>query len=486
MMAQPSVERSTRNPYVGPRPLRDYDGLFGRDREAQALTDLLIAERVVLLHAPSGAGKTSLIQAGVIKRLNSEGFRVSGPLRLNGVRPDDASIANRYLWSAVDGLLGNGHAAGAKDATSLDEGLATVEQSFENDDHVIILDQFEEILTLDPADWASQEEFFRALGHALERQNRWALLSMREDYMGGLARYVGLLPTRLDVRFRLDFLEHDAARLAMRGPAASQGVTFTEEAIELLISDLSAIRVQDPMKGQTIVTGPYVEPVQLQVVCETLWRRLERKFDGGFSSIDVQDVRDLSDLDRALGSFYEEVIDDVARTTGASERSLRQWFGSELITESGFRSQTSVGPEHPGIDPNVVLRALEDRYLIRSDERNATRWYELSHDRLVYPVQINNAAWRARNASTWELRAYDWERSNHSERHLLRGDEIRLARQWLSEHDEAAEAVAAYVDASKQAWMQESLRQRISTAIAVLSIALMLETVIIVALLSSR
>lgn len=485
-MAQPSVERSTRNPYVGPRPLRQYDGLFGRDREAQALTDLLIAERVVLLHAPSGAGKTSLIQAGVIKRLKSEGFRVSGPLRLNGVRPDDASIGNRYLWSAVDGLLGNGHAAGAKDATSLDEGLATVEQGFDDDDHVIILDQFEEILTLEPANWGSQEEFFKALGHALDRPNRWALLSMREDYMGGLARYVGLLPTRLDVRFRLDFLEHDAARLAMREPAASRGVTFTEEAIELLISDLSAIRVQDPVEGQKVATGPYVEPVQLQVVCETLWRRLERKLDDDFHSIDVQDIRDLGDLDRALGSFYAEVVGDVAHTTGASERTLREWFGSQLITESDFRSQTSIGPADPGIDSKEVLRALEDRYLIRSDERNATRWYELSHDRLVYPVQANNAAWRARNASTWELRAYDWQRSNQSDRHLLRGDEIRLARQWMSEHEEAAEAVRAHVDASKQAWTQESLRQRISTTIAVLSIALMLETVLIITLLYAR
>ena len=38
---------------------------FGRDGELPELVDLLIAERIVLLFSPSGAGKTSLIQAAL-------------------------------------------------------------------------------------------------------------------------------------------------------------------------------------------------------------------------------------------------------------------------------------------------------------------------------------------------------------------------------------------------------------------------------------
>ena len=53
------------NPYVGPRAFQTGEKLYGRDREVRELLDLLIAERIVLLFSPSGAGKSSLIQAGL-------------------------------------------------------------------------------------------------------------------------------------------------------------------------------------------------------------------------------------------------------------------------------------------------------------------------------------------------------------------------------------------------------------------------------------
>ena len=47
------------------------------------LLDLLIAERIVLLYSPSGAGKTSLIQAALIPRLEKEGFQVLPVMRVS-------------------------------------------------------------------------------------------------------------------------------------------------------------------------------------------------------------------------------------------------------------------------------------------------------------------------------------------------------------------------------------------------------------------
>jgi ATP/maltotriose-dependent transcriptional regulator MalT len=48
------------NPYVGPRSFDDGEGarFFGRERELEELFHLLLARRLVLLHAPSGAGKS--------------------------------------------------------------------------------------------------------------------------------------------------------------------------------------------------------------------------------------------------------------------------------------------------------------------------------------------------------------------------------------------------------------------------------------------
>jgi len=46
------------NPYVGPRAFeeQDRDRFYGRNRESSQLASLIIAERVVLFYAQSGAG----------------------------------------------------------------------------------------------------------------------------------------------------------------------------------------------------------------------------------------------------------------------------------------------------------------------------------------------------------------------------------------------------------------------------------------------
>ena len=53
-MSTPAPARP--NPYVGPRAFKTGEALFGRDREVVRLLELLIAERIVLLYSPSGAG----------------------------------------------------------------------------------------------------------------------------------------------------------------------------------------------------------------------------------------------------------------------------------------------------------------------------------------------------------------------------------------------------------------------------------------------
>src|SRR3989304_5986720 len=92
------------NPYVGPRAFRVGETLYGRDAEVRELLDLLIAERIVLLHSPSGAGKSSLVQAGLIPMLAEEGFEVLPLVRLNQELPTglkkDGQV-NRYAFSAM-------------------------------------------------------------------------------------------------------------------------------------------------------------------------------------------------------------------------------------------------------------------------------------------------------------------------------------------------------------------------------------------------
>src|SRR5438132_2963091 len=83
------------SPYVGPRPFTRGDpeaghGLFGRDADRDALFNLLISQRIVLMYSPSGAGKTSLIEASLVPVLEAEGLQVL-PMGRVGLAPDSAA-----------------------------------------------------------------------------------------------------------------------------------------------------------------------------------------------------------------------------------------------------------------------------------------------------------------------------------------------------------------------------------------------------------
>jgi len=68
-------------PYLGPQSFQAEDGelFFGRDREAEQLIATILSSRCALLHARSGAGKTSLLNAVVIPRLEARGHT---PIRI--------------------------------------------------------------------------------------------------------------------------------------------------------------------------------------------------------------------------------------------------------------------------------------------------------------------------------------------------------------------------------------------------------------------
>ncbi len=94
---------SRANPYVGPRSFKAGERLYGRDHEIDELVDLLVAERILLLYSPSGAGKSSLIQAGLEPALMDNDFQMLGSVRVNRqpghfVLPPET---NRYIFSIL-------------------------------------------------------------------------------------------------------------------------------------------------------------------------------------------------------------------------------------------------------------------------------------------------------------------------------------------------------------------------------------------------
>ncbi|MGH2522793.1 MAG: hypothetical protein ACRDH2_09860, partial [Anaerolineales bacterium] len=426
------------NPYVGPRAFRLNERLFGRDRETNRLLNLLIAERIVLLYSPSGAGKTSLIQANLIPRLQDKKFHARPVARVN-LEPPPALAArpnfNRYVFSALNHF---------EDALPEDQQISEAELAGltladyfarrpgpANGVEALLFDQFEEILTLDPTDQAAKQAFFNQLAELLNDRFRWALFSMREDYIAALDPYTLPIPTRFGNTFRLDLLEESAAREAIQRPAREAGVDFTDPAAKKLVDDLRQVQVQRPDGKLDKQPGPYVEPVQLQVVCYRLWAGLPPSV----RQIVEADLESVGDVDRSLADYYAERVRAIAVETGVSERAIREWFDTQLITGQGIRGQVLMEQgQSAGLD-NRAIRRLENAHLVRGEQRRGATWFELSHDRLIKPVHDSNAEWFQKNLSVLQRQAALWEGENRPVGLLrLPARDLVEAKRWAAKH----------------------------------------------------
>jgi WD40 repeat protein len=446
-MDVPREERM--DPFVGPRPIQKGELLFGRDLEVRDLTDLLMAKRIVLLHSPSGAGKSSLVNAGLIPALVAEHFEILPVMRVNREPPAlVAQVAapegvNRYVLSVLLSLESERSASERVDVStlsslSLDEYLEHRQSQSDADATVLILDQFEEILTVDPIDLPARGEFFAQLGQALRNRQRWALIAMREDYVGGLDPYLQPIPTQLSVRMRIDLLSRDGAIQAIwrpRPPEAAEDLffltdNFSPEAAEKLAEDLAQMRVQQPDGTRLLRPGPYVEPVQLQVVCKRLWEGRGE----GMTQIDVDAIQDVGAVDEALAGYYADTVRTIAGQRSVPEWRVRDWFDRKLITAQGIRSQVMRGVvESEGL-LNDAIDDLIRAYLVRLERRRGVTWYELAHDRLVDPILQNNERWRGESLSPYYTRAARWMAEDRPRGMLLRGSELEDMERWQWQH----------------------------------------------------
>ncbi len=455
-------EREPLNPFVGPGWLETGQKIFGRNREIEELYYLLCAERIVMLYSPSGAGKSSLIRAGLVPRLDAA-FDVWGPVRVNmapGVGPE-----NRYVRSVKLEI----EATIPEDFRRKEAEIAnqTLREYFAERPRradapgstVLIIDQFEELLTSDPADAPAKEEFFRQLGELLGDRSVWLLLALREDYLAQFDPYALKVPTHLKNRYRLDLLTRAQATEAME---ETVGEGWPKRAFEPtvdartagkdkptvatdLAAGLSKIKVQQLDGHFDEAEGAYVEPLHLQVVCRRLWNSLSAEQ----LLIGAENIRVMGSVEDALAEYYRLSVAKIAGGDSYMERAIRDWAGS-LVTRDGVRRQVLRNKDSSeGLD-NKLIGALVENHLVRPEIRGNATWYELTHDRLAGAVLVDNRDWRENNLSHMQQEADEWAHAGKRPEQLLAGADLRKAVQWASKNDAA-------LNASDREFLRQSL-----------------------------
>ena len=462
-------------PYVGPRPFEraDEERFFGRERESSELLSRVIAHPAVLLYSQSGAGKTSLLNASLIPLLEKEGFEILPSARVRGLVPKEIAtegIRNLYVFNVLMSWTGGGAEPQLLAEMSIEVFLNSGQRAISREGMpaplVAIFDQFEELFTFYPERWSDRQDFFDQVSEALEADRLMRIIFvMREDYIAELDPYVSALPEKLRTRFRLERLREESALEAVTEPLEGTGYSFASGVPEQLVNNLLKVPVETAA-GVTTVVGEFVEPVQLQVVCQQLWQKLDHS---DTRVITLDQLKAFGDVDRALSDFYETAINNVTHETGVNEGVLRRWFEHTLITPSGTRGTVYRGREETGGIPNAAVDKFVDQHVIRGELRGGARWYELTHDRLIEPIISSNRQWMIERSGAeqtrqrLEARAAEWVRNGRPSSGLLDEAELLEARRWLESPNADdvgySEALFALVQASRAA-IEHSKREQ--------------------------
>ena len=332
--------------YIGPRSFeaQDKNIFFGREREASDLLSLAMAYPVFLVYSQSGAGKTPLINARLKPDLEEHGFEVLNIVRMQiplpeGIKP--GAVDNIFVYKTLLNLEGENHSF---EKQTLPMYLKNRPPKIDEDGfpipRVIIFDQFEELFTLHADRWNDRKQFFIQIRDAIlqlengtESSPVGVIFSMREDYIAHLEQYTPVIPNRLSTRYRLELLREDQALNAINGPLRNSGISFEPGVAEKLVDELLKVRMDTDTGERIQIKGEFVEPVQLQLICQHLLENLP----DNVSQIGQEHIDKFGDVDRTLSRYYEDVIQSAVQAAFLEERVLRDWFGKVLITPAGTR-----------------------------------------------------------------------------------------------------------------------------------------------------
>jgi len=250
--ATEAAETVKGSPYKGLLEYRlsDAEIFYGRSQAIAALMGNLKRSPLTILHAESGAGKTSLVQAGIMPRLIAAGHL---PIYLRPYNAEPSYAIKRLFIPDLSNVPLLATAPLRDFLKQLDGWIGADSKLY------IFLDQFEEFFT--QLEEPARAEFVRELAECIDDESidvHW-VLAMRTEFFGNLASFRPAIRNPFDNDLRLNRLTRQEAREVAIEPAARRGITFEFSAVDAMLDDLG---------------GQFVPPPQIQLVCAALYEEL--------------------------------------------------------------------------------------------------------------------------------------------------------------------------------------------------------------------
>jgi len=339
---------------------------FGREREVARLSQMLAARPFVALVGSSGAGKSSLVHAGLVPRLRRERTWTVVVMRPGGVplqhlheRLVEVCTEERVvrLLPDADALVEAPGRAGR---------LLRAHARATGTPILLVVDQLEELVTQvhTAAVRRAFAEAILSLADDAAAPIR-VVATVRGDFLGKLTRNAELSEALAKNMVLLG--PPDAAGLAetLRGPAALLGYEFEPGLVDEMVAAVADEAAPLPL---------------LQLAASRLWerrdetrRRLSRAglaAAGGVAGI--------------LAAHANQVLDGLA---GRDEVTIARRILCELVTDEGTRRRVGLEEvlarfEDPGAAARVLERLVSGR-LVTSYRVERGEWVELAHESLI-------------------------------------------------------------------------------------------------------
>ncbi len=339
---EPPSPEEGRNPYPGLAAFTeaDADRFFGREAEIAALWRRITSRRLLAVIGPSGIGKSSLLRAGVAPRA-PPGWRVV--VFTPGEAPT-LSLARALAPDHAGDPAAMGRLLGFADA---DTALAVASRwRGQFDEVVFVLDQFEELFTLNPPE--VQEGFIELLRRLVDAADFHLVLVMRDDFLYHCQRYQQIAPI-CEALTLLGPPSGDGLRRALKEPAARQLYRFESELlVDRIIAEVEGERGALPLmafavhrlweerdRDERLLTGEAYE--RIGGVAGALARHAEATLERiGFERLPIvrelfrnlvtsEGTRAVREVDELLSVFPEE-------QRASAEEVLRELIDARLLT----------------------------------------------------------------------------------------------------------------------------------------------------------
>jgi WD40 repeat protein len=391
---------TTGSPYVGLATFQpeDADRFFGRERVVDQLVDRVSRRRVVVVVGASGAGKSSLLRAGLVPRVDRAVVFTPGahPLEECAVR------LARHLDAEIP-VPTNG------DRRALHRAVrsATPEEEL-----VVVVDQFEEVFTL----CQDRDERRRFIDQLVTAASSWGsvcrvVFGVRSDFYGHCTDYPALVEAMNEGQVTVGPMASDELRAAIVQPAVRTGHTVETALLTELVARA------DGQAGAL--------PLLSHALRET-WRRRRG------NTLTLKGFQAAGGFEGALARTAESVFDRLSERQREIARSLFTRLtalgeGTEDTKRRILRDELD-----DDRDTTRVLAELTEHRLVTLDRDRV----EISHEALIrcWP---RLRAWLAEDRDGLRVHrdlseaAAVWQALDRDPGALLRGARLQPVRGWL-------------------------------------------------------